>query len=136
MKKSLTSIAFLPLAIFSLSCSQDDSSKSIEQPSNPYLKYKGDWQGTFSGGDSGTWEATVNDKGSIVGKVKSNALPLTNFTLEGKVSEDGNVSINYIYVGSKIGEFTGIMTSSSSNGNWFSNSSAGNWKGTWSGTKK
>lgn len=132
LMKLLVILPLMLLTITVISCKDEEEYMEL---TTPFGKFKGAWEGTFAGGDSGTWEITVNDNGGITGSVKSNTLPETNFLLSGKVSIEGDVTINYIFAERKIGSFVGKMTESSVSGNWNSSTAAGDWVGTWSGAK-
>jgi len=136
MKKIVTRLlVILPLAFLAVSVASCNDEEEYMDLTTPFAKYKGAWEGSFSGTDSGTWEMTVDGNGAIIGSVKSNTLPETNFELAGKVNIDGDVTVNYIYADRKIGSFIGKMTEISASGNWDSSTAAGDWSGTWTGAK-
>lgn len=125
-------LVVLPLAFGAVSCNEEEEYIDL---TSPYVLFKGDWTGSFSGTDSGTIEFSVDDNGKVVGTLKSGKLPNSNFELEGKVDLNGSVVIDYIYAGTKIGEFNGKMTDFASSGSWRSSTTAGNNSGTWSASK-
>ena len=78
MKKLLLLSAMLIFA-----CSSDDSSDNNSQ-------FEGEWSGTFDGGDSGTWTATVDSDGSLVGNVYSSVFE-ESYSATGAFFLNGNV---------------------------------------------
>lgn len=136
MKKILTRLlVILPLAFLAVSVASCNDEEEYMDLTTPFGKYKGAWEGSFSGSDTGTWEMTVDGNGAIVGTVESSTFPESNFELVGKVSIEGEVKINYIFANKIIGNFLGTMDESSVSGNWDSSTAAGEWAGTWTGAK-
>jgi hypothetical protein len=136
MKKifSLVLLA-LPLTLLTISCEhkEEDPVEKI----TPYTKYKGPWEGTYSGsGDSGTITFTVKDDGSILGDIESEKFGESDLSLKGKVNIDGQVNIRLLHGGiTDIGGFTGIMTETNASGTWI-NTSAGGITGSWVAGKR
>ena len=97
-------------------------------------KYKGTWEGTYTGGDSGVIIYNVNDDGSIIGEIESDNFPNTDMTLKGKVAIDGTVNIRILYVNEiDWGGFTGDMTETNATGVWINISA--NAQGSWVASK-
>lgn len=80
-------------------------------------------------------EFYVDDNGKISGTLSSLAYPQSNFELTGFVDLHGNVTIDYIYSDSKVGEFKGKMTDLSVSGSWSMSTSAGSHAGNWRASK-
>ena len=125
MKKTL--IAFvLSAGFWAVSCSSDDNNPAV----NPYEKFQGTWTGTFSGEDEGTWTANIDDTGKATGKIESNTMTFP-FDLEGQISENGEINMEYTSGTSAGGTMTGTMTETSASGIW----SGFGLQGTWEGAK-
>lgn len=133
MKKHfITLLIILPLALGVISCSSNDDAP--HEHVNPYDKFKGSWSGTFSGGDSGTWAASIDKDGKVTGTITSNSIASATFALSGKISENGTVDMNYTYNNQEIGTMTGTMAESTASGKW--ESPVQKLEGTWQGSKK
>ncbi len=120
MKRLILPALFLFLLV---SCKKD----------NPFEKYQGNWIGTYSGDDTGTWNVTIDGNGNIQGRAVSDSLPNYPFNLTGTLSENGNFEAQAPVFFGTVG-FEGQLTASSATGNWF-NISAG-LQGMWTGEKK
>lgn len=125
-------LVLLPLTFSAVSCNEEDEYIDL---TSPYVVYKGDWAGSFSGTDAGNMEFYVDDNGKISGTLSSLAYPQSNFELTGFVDLHGNVTIDYIYSDSKVGEFKGKMTDLSVSGSWSMSTSAGSHAGNWRASK-
>nr|WP_298004183.1 hypothetical protein [uncultured Flavobacterium sp.] len=127
-------LMMLPLAVLTSSCEHEEDDPIVKV--TPYSKFKGTWEGTYSGGDSGTIVYSVKDDGSIIGDIESEKFGSSDLTLKGKVNVDGQVQINLIHSSAPIpiGSYTGIMTETSGNGSWINNS-AGGITGSWIASK-
>ena len=116
----------LMLLFFSIfSCSKDDDD------SKP-LDLAGNWNGTFTGDVSGTWEATISESGIVTGTAKVTS-PSIQSNLNGNVSSDGKFTAT---VGTtSLGyNFDGQLNGKSGDGTWKSSSKTQT--GTWSGKKE
>src|SRR5690606_657750 len=124
MKKIVSLLLlFIPLVALTTACEHDEEDPIVK--TTPYSKFKGAWTGTYSGEDSGTIDFSVKDDGTIVGDIESERFPDSDLSLKGKVTVEGQVTIQLIYLGEQeIGNFTGTMTSSTASGSWINNSAA------------
>lgn len=131
MKKHFLAICILgTLAFGAVSCSDDDNHVHQE---NKLEKFKGTWAGTFSGGDTGNWTATIDAQGKATGTVASNSVASVNFALTGNVTENGTINVSYSYNGQEVGTMTGTLTEKTGSGTW--TSPLQDLDGTWTGTK-
>jgi len=108
-----------------LSCDKDDP---IDV--NPFDQYQGNWGGSYTGGDNGTWMAAIDTEGNVSGSASSNVFNQT-YILEGTVSETG-VFTATVGTATSGAIFTGNIDGNNVTGTW-SNSSAmlsGEWRGT------
>lgn len=121
---------FSALALGTISCDANDDQH--EHQENKLEKFKGTWVGTFSGGDSGSWTATIDAAGKASGTVVSNSAPSVNFVLTGNVTENGTIAISYSYNNQEVGTMTGTLTEKTGSGTWASpiQDLEGNWTGT------
>lgn len=125
-------LMILPVAVLTVSCEHKEEDPIIK--TTPYSKYKGTWEGTYTGGDSGVIIYNVNDDGSIIGEIESDNFPNTDMTLKGKVAIDGTVNIRILYVNEiDWGGFTGDMTETNATGVWINISA--NAQGSWVANK-
>lgn len=133
MKKAFSLLLiFLPLVFIVTSCEHKEEDPIVK--TTPYSKFKGVWSGSFTGSDSGTIDFSVKDDGSIVGTIESVEFPDSDLTLKGKVTLEGVVNIELIYLGDKkAGEFVGTMTETNAYGEWDNKFSGRN--GTWTAAK-
>lgn len=122
MKKLLLLSAMLIFA-----CSSDDSSDNNYNSS----QFEGEWSGTFDGGDSGTWTATVDSDGFAVGNAYSSVFE-ESYSATGTFSSNGNVVLA-VGNASTGATFTGQANSSSVDGVW--DNEGAELSGTWSGNK-
>jgi len=122
------------LCLFSLfiattySCNSDDNS-TIIQP-NPFEKFKGNWQGTYTGDANGTWTATFNENGIAEGTLVSGS---STFKLTAEVNENGIINAEYKSGTTVVGTMTGTLTDKTGLGTWVN--TIQNYTGTWQGTK-
>ena len=121
MKKLLYTL--LAVSILFATCKKEDST--------PNSQFTGSWTGTYSGGDSGIWAATISLNGAVNGS-STNANG-DNQTLSGSVTNSGSFSAT-VGTGSLGSNFVGQFSRNSGNGTW-SNSAAG-LTGTWEGNKQ
>lgn len=130
MKKIVSLLLlFIPLVALTTACEHDEEDPIVK--TTPYSKFKGAWTGTYSGEDSGTIDFSVKDDGTIVGDIESESFPNSELSLKGKVTVEGQVTIQLIYLESQdVGSFTGTMTASKASGSWVNNLAAGI-KGSW-----
>ena len=116
MKKILF-FAMLVLAISS--CKKSEN--------NPFV---GNWAGTFTGNDNGTWSVTVNDNGTVSGSGRSTVANST-FTISGRVNNAGSLLATF-GTSSLEGTFNGSMSGTTASGTWAN----GNYQGPWTGRKQ
>ncbi len=116
MKKILF---FAMLVLASSSCKKSES--------NPFV---GNWAGTFTGNDNGTWSVTVNDNGTVSGSGRSTVANST-FTISGRINNAGNLLATF-GTSSLDGTFNGSMSGTTASGTWAN----GNYQGPWTGTKQ
>ena len=119
MKKLLLLSA---LFIFTCSSGDDDNNSSD-------LDFTGTWSGTFSGGDNGTWNITVDTNGNATGTGYSNDFQLA-FDIIGTFSSNGNVYLGF-GTASTGAVLTGQANSNSANGTWINEDAelSGDWLG-------
>ena len=120
MKRSLLLALLL---IFSISCSEDEE---------PYADYEGNWSGSYSGADTGSWSVVVNEKGKVSGTATSDSLPEFPFSFSGTVSTSGNFNAQVPLFQDTI-VYTGQLKGKSASGTWSGQDSS--FVGTWQGTK-
>lgn len=131
MKKHFLAICiFSTLAFGFVACESSDDNNTQEQKIENFV---GNWSGTFSGEDTGTWNIKVQETGKITGTFKS---PVNDYelTIEGRVSENGALNATTHYGAMDVGTFNGTMKGSSASGIW-TDTADGNMEGTWKGTK-
>lgn len=133
MKKFLFSLmVIMPVTLTAVSCDSND--EQSHEHVNPYDQFKGTWTGSFSGEDSGTWNATIDKDGKAAGTISSNGISSLTFQLSGTISENGSINMSYTYNGQQLGTMTGTMGTVNASGTW--ESPVQDKKGTWTGTKK
>jgi len=132
MKKYIPSFCLLGTLLFGFTACSSDDNTPVEQV-NPYEKFKGTWVGTFSGGDTGSWTATIDETGKATGTVTSNSVASVNFALIGNVTENGTINVSYSYSGQEVGTMTGTLTETTGSGTW--TSPLQDLDGTWTGAK-
>jgi hypothetical protein len=125
MKKLLLLSALLIFA-----CSSDDSDNDNDNNNNS-SQFEGEWSGTFSGGDNGTWTAAINSNGDVSGTAHSTTFSDT-YDLEGYVSASGQFQATF-GTSSVGGEFIGQLNGNSGSGTWVN--TGAELSGTWSGNK-
>jgi hypothetical protein len=87
---------------------------NVETPDLPPVvtpfSYPGNWIGTFTGTDTGTWDAMIDDKGSMTGDGYSNDLR-SKFYFEGTVDTQNNFHAKAVMAGgaSTGAEFNGTV---------------------------
>ena len=99
------------IAVFTLtiqSCKKDSEEKVSD--------YMGDWSGTYSGDDEGTWKVLVDKDGGVTGSMTSDNIPIT-IDFEGKVDETGKVLVTFENALGD-GSMTGQMTDGKVTGTW------------------
>ena len=94
-------------------------------------EFQGEWSGTFSGDDNGTWSAGINSNGDVSGTAYS-IIFADNYSLEGSVSSSGQFQATF-GTSSAGGEFTGQLNGNSGSGTWVNTGAMMN--GSWSGSK-
>lgn len=123
-------ILFLALAL--ASCKDDAEETPTPQP-DPEHAYKGDWEGTFDGGDSGTWTMVCDKDGKFTGQFYSNNSQ-SYFDVVGNVDDKGKFKAT-IDVNGVILDFDGQGTDGKTASGTWGNPSI-NLTGTWTGAKK
>lgn len=130
MKKHLTLILFLSTLVFTaVSCNADDDQKEDEKG---LQRFVGNWSGTFTGEDNGTWNFKVQETGKMTGVFKYTS-DNVELDVQGRVSENGTVIATTHYGSMDIGVFNGTMHNTSVSGIWTDTDS--DTEGTWEGTK-
>ena len=119
-------ILLLTMTLFSVSCKKEDAA-------DPENAYKGEWLGTFDGGDSGSWEMTVDKNVDFSGTMTSDGTG-SSYDITGFIDQSGVLEAIIVVQGDTI-DFIG--TGSNGNhveGTW---SNPGNGlSGTWEGDKQ
>jgi hypothetical protein len=115
-------LAFILLSFALISCSDE-----------PYAKYEGVWEGSFSGSESGSWRFVVESDGNIRGVARAESVNNQSFSINGLITEDGEVSLEANVLNSGL-FFDAFATENSLSGSW-SSGNAG-FAGTWEGTKR
>lgn len=111
-----------------ISCSEDTTPVVEEDPTHEAM---GDWEGTFSGGDNGTWKMIVDKDGLFEGEVYSNN-GQSYHPLSGSIDENGAMTAE-IDINGTILDFSGQQSGTQASGTW-GNASI-NITGTWTGAK-
>ena len=119
------------LVVFFVACEEDD-----------IKPFEGTWAGTYTGGDSETWEATVtyssNDGvGVVTGTTtSSNAIWGGNSQIAGALGSDGTITAA-IGTTNDGGEWVGKFEKNDASGTWKGKDQNGaSIEGTWTGKKK
>ncbi len=124
MKNLKKVLLLLMLSLTVIACSDDDSAAEA-------VIFAGSWSGTFTGGDSGTWEITVTNSGMVNGEAFSNNAQVF-LTVTGNVDTSGEFRAT---AGSAENgaTFTGTFTENSGTGTW--ENTAEDISGTWQGAR-
>lgn len=131
MKKHfLTICLFSALTFGFVSCNSKDDDTTQEIKIDNYV---GNWSGTFSGEETGTWTMKVQETGKITGEVIYNSNNIMDLEIRGRVSENGTVNTTTHYGNMNIGTFNGTMKGNSASGIWVDNDD--DTEGTWKGSK-
>lgn len=93
------------------SCNGDDNGGL---GSGNVLAYAGQWSGTYSGGDSGTFSVTISNSGGVSGTGYS-TIHNVNFVLNGAVNSDGSFNAGDVSTGAA---FNGMIEEDAVSGNW------------------
>lgn len=131
--KTIKLFALMAMAIITISsCSKEETPEPT--PVNTDSPYMGSWEGTFDGGDDGTWAMTVDKDGALTGTFTSTNSSST-YSYTGNVSSTGVITADIIVNGVTL-DFTGQVASDNK-------TASGTWgnpsvpiTGTWTGTKK
>lgn len=123
-KTTIKSVIILFSILAFTACSSDDSGDVM-------VEFAGTWSGTFSGGDSGTWQISVTNNGTANGEVFSNNLG-GFLSVSGSVDTSGDFRAT---AGSAENgaTFSGTFVENSSSGTWENN--AADISGTWQGSR-
>lgn len=120
---------FLPAIL-----SSTNTPPSTPQENDTTFSFPGNWQGTFTGTDSGTWNVQITGSGNITGTGFSNDLQ-NSFTLQGTVIDNNFHAEAFAAGGASTGaEFDGkVVTPGSVSGAWVNNNYTSE-RGTFSGS--
>lgn len=128
MNKTFKFLALILFIFLVTSCSSDDDNNSQTLST----EIVGNWSGTFSGGDTGTWDITVSKSGAVTGTGFSTTFQ-ENYTFNGNVNLDGQLNATF-GTSSTGATFIGVLnTNSTGSGTW--NNSDADLSGTWKGNK-
>jgi len=110
----------------------DPPPASIETPPEQLdsTPFAGTWQGTFSGTDGGTWQATVAPNGTVTGSAVSRTG--VSFDATGTVSPTGELTLTTVGRASTGATFRGTIADGQVSGNWTNFGGAG---GTFTGAQ-
>ena len=125
-------LRLLTLVLFTsiiVSCSSDDDGSSQTLSA----EIVGDWSGSFSGGDSGTWNITVSQSGTVTGSGFSTTFQ-ENYTFEGNVDFDGQLNAT-VGTSSTGAIFTGLLSTDGTGVGTWTNTDEG-LNGSWEGNKQ
>lgn len=127
----MKNLILLFTAFLFLNCSSDDNNN---QPLLVTVNTAivGAWSGTFSGGDAGSWNATISDLGAVSGTAYSTTFQ-ANYTITGTVDTAGqlNATVGNSSTGAT---FVGLFqTNGACNGTWVN--TVEGLQGSWEGTK-
>lgn len=100
--KNYVPIFVMFLSFITISCSKDSSSNNIPG------SYVGDWAGTYSGDDSGSWTATIDSKGVLTGETEDGFV-------KGSVDASGKWTAGIESTGVS---FTGQINGTTISGTW------------------
>lgn len=125
MKKALKILAVC-FTVLLISCSKSSGDEETD------LDVTGNWFGTFSGDDMGTFSAFISADGSVSGDLVSNNLQNT-YSLNGQIDGAGNLTA-VIGTGGNGRSFTGKFNATSGSGTW--QDSSLQQSGTWLTTSK
>ena len=120
--KKLLLLTFVFILFTSCGGDDDNTTNSV---------FQGEWSGTFSGDDNGTWTASINSNGAVDGAAYSTTFS-DNYSLEGSVSSSGQFQATF-GTSSVGGVFTGLLNGNSAIGTWVNTGAMMN--GSWSGSK-
>ena len=124
----MKNLIYLFLAVTIVACSgggDDDTNNTTNS------EFQGEWSGTFSGDDNGTWTAGISSNGDVSGTAYSTTFA-DNYSLEGSVSSSGQFQATF-GTSSVGGEFIGQLNGNSGSGTWVNTGAMMN--GSWSGSK-
>lgn len=117
-------------AVFMLSCSSDDdnSTNSTAIPT----EIVGNWSGTFSGDDNGSWNINVSTTGIVSGSGYSTTF-LESYVFDGTVNSSGSITAT-VGTADTGATFVGVLnTNGTCSGTWDNQDLVMN--GTWQGSK-
>lgn len=119
MKNKLLFLCVIALIVVS-SCKKAEKGDDI-------IDYSGQWEGTFSGEDNGTFSVTINSQNQLSGSGYSTNWS-ESFSLTGTVQVDGTFNAGNASTGAV---FAGTINGSNLAGNWNnqSTSESGTFKG-------
>ena len=127
--KNLLSSFLIVIAIFLVACEEDD-----------VKPFEGTWSGTYTGGDSGIWEATVtyssdDGVGVVTGTTTSSNAGGGNNQIAGALGSDGTITAA-IGTTNDGGEWLGKFEKKDAAGTWKGKDPNGSSvEGTWTGKK-
>ncbi|NQX84851.1 MAG: hypothetical protein HRT67_02920 [Flavobacteriaceae bacterium] len=126
MKKTIKFFTAILIVFFVLSCSSDDDNNSQSLS----VEIVGNWSGTFSGEDTGTWNINVSESGEVTGTGFSTTFQ-ENYIFEGSVNLDGQLNAT-VGTSSTGATFVGVLNTNGTGSGTWNNSDAdlsGNWEG-------
>ncbi|WP_127137074.1 hypothetical protein [Flagellimonas oceanensis] len=118
-------VYFILVLIVGISCSNNDDGDS--RP----IDFAGNWSGTFTGGDNGTWNAIIDASGTVEGEAYSNNLQ-QSLPLNGSVDTSGDFRAT-VGTATNGATFEGAFASDQGSGTW--ENSTDQVSGTWTGSK-
>jgi hypothetical protein len=135
-KNKIILIGLLSMMLTVLSCSEDDSNpapKTITENKDEPNAYMGQWNGTFDGGDNGTWTLNIDSLGKYTGTIESFGTQ-TGYPINGTVSDSGSFN-GSILVEQNLVRFIGQGKDGNSvSGTWINEGNA--LEGSWQGNKE
>lgn len=132
--KTIKLFAVLAVAVFTISSCSKDETEPTPTPTNTDSPYMGNWEGTFDGGDDGTWAMTVDKAGALTGTFYSNN-SMETYSYTGNVDSKGAITADISVNGVTL-DFSGQASADAK-------TASGTWgnpsipiTGTWTGAKK
>ncbi|WP_390451747.1 hypothetical protein [Chryseobacterium sp. Alg-005] len=97
------------------------------------MTFNGNWIGTYSGTDHGTWKINISNSGNVTGSAHSNDYN-EDFEISGNVNNNGQLNA-VLGSSSSGGTFKGTLSGNSGNGTWSNNVGTPH-SGSWNGNKQ
>ncbi|HRO42244.1 MAG TPA: hypothetical protein PL009_05385 [Flavipsychrobacter sp.] len=95
--------------------------------------HQGQWEGTYSGVDNGTWKGDISSEGIFTGTASSSLAPTFSFNVTGTVTDAGAISASFNLLSYSV-NFTGQISSNTVSGTWVADSVGIG--GIWTGQRK